>query len=136
MGYSLPAALALKLAHPRRQVVGVTGDGGFMMSVHAISTALQYNLPVIYVVMNDSGLGMVRRHQGNRVIASEFPETDHGAIARGMGAFGVQVRNSEDLADAIEEATRSMKPAVVDVVIDRAANIDDIRASPRRLTET
>ncbi|MEE9198426.1 MAG: thiamine pyrophosphate-binding protein, partial [Dehalococcoidia bacterium] len=76
MGWSMPAALALKLVHPDRPVVGVTGDGGFMMSVHAISTALQYQLPVVYVVMNDSALGMVRHHQGDRTIASEFIETD------------------------------------------------------------
>jgi thiamine pyrophosphate-dependent acetolactate synthase large subunit-like protein len=136
MGWSLPAALALKLAHPEKPVVGVTGDGGFMMSVHAINTALQYDLPVVYVVLNDSALGMVRGHQGDRLIASEFIETDHGAVSRGMGGYGVKVRDSKELPDALREAIASGKPAVVDVVIDRVPNVDDLRASARRLTET
>ena len=136
MGWSLPAALALKLAHPERPVIGVTGDGGFMMSVHAINTALQYDLPVVYVVMNDSGLGMVRNHQGDRLIASEFIETDHGAVARGMGAYGVQVSNPADLPGALRDAIHSGKPAVVDVIIDRGPTVDDLRAAARRPTET
>ena len=72
MGWSLPAALALKLVHPETPVLSVTGDGGFMISVHALSTALQYELPVVCVVMNDSALGMVRHHQDNQRIASEW----------------------------------------------------------------
>ena len=107
-----------------------------MMSVHAINTALQYDLPVVYVVLNDSALGMVRGHQGNRLIASEFIETDHGAISRGMGGYGIKVQDSKDLPNALREAVSSGKPAVVDVVIDRGPNVDDLRASARRLTET
>ena len=136
MGWSMPAALALKLVHPDRPVVGVTGDGGFMMSVHAISTAVQYGLPVVYVVMNDSALGMVRHHQGEKTISAEFAETDHGAIARSMGAHGVQVSDSRRLPDALREALASGKPAVVDVIIDRGPNPDDFRATARRLTDT
>lgn len=136
MGWSLPAALAIKLVHPDRPVVGVTGDGGFMMSVHALNTALQYDLPVVYVVMNDSALGMVRHHQGGRLIASEFIETDNGQIARAMGGYGVQIRDSRDLPDALREAIDSKKPAVVDVVIDHGPNPDDFRVTARRLTDT
>ena len=136
MGWSLPAALALKLVHPDRPVVGVTGDGGFMMSVHALSTAVQYNLPVVYVVFNDSSLGMVRHHQGEKSISSEFAKTDHGAICRSMGGYGVQVSDSREVPDALREAFASGKPAVVDVLIDRGPNPDDFRATARRLTDT
>lgn len=136
MGWSMPAALALKLVHPERPVVGVTGDGGFMMSVHAISTAVQYNLPVVYVVLNDSALGMVRHHQGEKVISAEFANTDHGAIARSMGGFGIRVSDSREVPGALREALASGKPAVVDVIIDRDPNPDDFRATARRLTDT
>ena len=136
MGWSLPAALALKLVHPDRPVVGVTGDGGFMMSVHALSTAVQYNLPVVYVVLNDSSLGMVRHHQGEKSISSEFAKTDHGSICRSMGGYGVQVSDSREVPDALREALASGKPAVVDVLIDRGPNPDDFRATARRLTDT
>ena len=136
MGWSLPASLAIKLVHPERPAVSVTGDGGFMMSVHALSTALQYDLPVVCVVMNDSGLGMVRHHQGSQRIASDFIEADHGAIARGFGAYGVQVQDSRDLADALREAQASGRPAVVDVVIDAEPNPDEFRADMRSATQT
>ena len=136
MGWAMPAALALKLVYPNRQVVGVTGDGGFMMSIHAIQTAVQYKLPVVYVVMNDSALGMVRMNQGDRPMASEFGDVDHGAIARGFGAFGVQVRDPRDLPGALEQALNCGGPAVVDVVISKTASIDDVRNSPRLATET
>ncbi|MEE9198720.1 MAG: thiamine pyrophosphate-dependent enzyme, partial [Dehalococcoidia bacterium] len=63
-------------------------------------------------------------------------ETDHGQIARGMGAYGVQVRDPQELPGALREAIASGKPAIVDVVIDRGPSPDDFRASPRRLTET
>ena len=136
MGWALPAAVALKLARPDQPVVGVTGDGGFMMSVHAISTAVQYQLPVIWVVLNDSALGMVRHHQVGREISSTFVETDHGAVARGMGAWGVQVNDSRQLAQALRDAAASGQPAVVDVIIDRGPSPDDWRLDARGATET
>ena len=136
MGWSLPASLGLKLARLEKPVVSVTGDGGFMMSAHALSTAVQYGLPVVCVVMNDSALGMVRHHQTDRPIASEFIETDHGAVARGLGAYGVQVKDSRQLPEALRKALESGRPAVVDVVIDRGPNPDTFRADMRSDTET
>ena len=119
MGWAVPAAMALKLVHPDRQAVAVTGDGGFMMSVHALSTAVQYEIPMVSVVMNDSALGMVRHGQGNRLIASEFAETDHATIAKGFGAYGVRVDDSRDVGEALRDALGSGRPAVVDVIVDR-----------------
>ena len=136
MGWALPAALAVKLARPEKPAVAVTGDGGFMMAVQALSTAVQYNIPMTCVVMNDSSLGMVRQHQGDRVIVSEFTEIDHAALAKSFGADGVQVTDSKDLPDALRQAQASDKPFVVDVVIDRVPSPDDYRAVPRGATET
>ncbi len=137
MGWSLPASVALKLAYPDRPVACVTGDGGYMMTVNALSTAMQYQLPILCVVFNDGALGMVRHHQTpGRYIASEFAPTDNAAVARGFGAFGVQVNDSRDLPDALRQAVASGLPAVVDVVIDRGPNPDDWRADARRAGET
>ncbi|MCE2465495.1 MAG: hypothetical protein J4G01_05375, partial [Dehalococcoidia bacterium] len=101
-----------------------------------ISTALQYDLPIICVVYNDSALGMVRHHQGDRLIASEFVEADHGAIARGFGAFGAQVSDSRELPRVLREAQASGLPAVIDVIIDRGPTPDDFRADLRTAAET
>ena len=137
MGWGLPAAVALKLAYPDRPVACVTGDGGYMMTVNALSTAMQYNLPILCVVFNDNALGMVLDHQPpGKTIASEFVDTDNAAVARGFGAFGVQVRDSRDLPQALRDATACGLPAVVDVVIDRDPTPDDWRADARRAGET
>ena len=137
MGWGLPAAVALKLAYPDRPVACVTGDGGYMMTVNALSTAMQYKLPILCVVFNDNALGMVLDHQPpGKTIASEFVDTDNAAVARGFGAFGVQVRDSRDLPQALRDATASGLPAVVDVVIDRDPTPDDWRADARRAGET
>ena len=137
MGWGLPAAVGLQIAYPGRPVVCVTGDGGYMMTVNALSTAMQYDLPIICVVFNDGALGMVRHHQApGQYIASEFAETDNAAVARGFGCFGVQVADSRDLPDALRQAQASGRPAVVDVLIDRGPSPDDWRADRRTAGET
>ncbi len=137
MGWALPAAVALKLVYRNRPVTAVTGDGGYMMTVNALSTAMQYDLPMTCVVFNDNALGMVLDHQPRgQEIASEFYPTDNAAIARGFGAYGVHVEDSRDLPDALREAQASGLPAVVDVAIDREPSPDDWRADARRSGET
>lgn len=136
MAWALPAALGLKLVYPNHPVVCVAGDGGFMMSIQALATAVQHHLPVTCVVMNDSALGMVRQHQGKRVIASEFPRQDYAALARGFGVSGIRVEDSRDLPAALIQAQRSGATTVIDVVIDPDPAPDDYRAIPRGPTET
>jgi acetolactate synthase-1/2/3 large subunit len=134
MGWAMPAALGLKVARPSQPAVAVTGDGGFMMSVHTLATAI--DIPFVTVVMNDSGLGMVRQHQGDRVIASTFPDIDHAAIARGFGLEGYRVTHSKELPEAIKEAQSCRKAAVIDVVIDDRPKVDQYRTLAVSLTET
>ena len=137
MGWALPAAVGLKLVYPNQPVVAVTGDGGYMMVVNAISTAVQYDLPIICVVFNNNTLGMVNDHQpeGHK-IASEFHPTNNATVAEGMGAWGVQVNDSKDLPDALRAAQASGKPAVVDVLIDPSPSPDDWRAGAWRAGQT
>ena len=137
MGWALPAAVGLKLVYPNQPVVAVTGDGGYMMVVNAISTAVQYDLPIICVVFNNNTLGMVNDHQpeGHK-IASEFHPTNNATVAEGMGAWGVQVNDSKDLPDALRAALASGKPAVVDVLIDPNPSPDDWRAGAWRAGQT
>jgi acetolactate synthase-1/2/3 large subunit len=117
MSWSLPAALTAKLLYPDRQCVAVCSDG-FAMQNHVLNTALQYDAPVTYVVMNDAQLGMVRQGQGDQPIASEFARTDWAAVARGYGCVGLQVSRPDDIKPAVLEALSGQKPAVVDVTID------------------
>jgi acetolactate synthase-1/2/3 large subunit len=134
MGWAMPAALGVKLARPEEPSVAVTGDGGFMMSAHALATAA--DLPTVTVVFNDSGLGMVRQHQGDRVIASSFPDVDHAAIARGFGLAGFRVTHGKDLPEAIRAAQSLGTAAVIDVVIDDGPSPDVYRTQAVSATET
>jgi len=122
MGWGPPAALTAKLLHPGRPVLSVVGDGGFGMTTHVLSTAVQYNLPVVFLVMNNSVLGNVRDAQkymmGGNAVASEFIDTDFAAIARGYGCQGVRVENPDNLESALTEAFQSSKPTVIDALTE------------------
>ncbi|MFC5745297.1 thiamine pyrophosphate-binding protein [Actinomadura rugatobispora] len=117
MGYAIPAALAAKLVDPSRPAVAVCGDGGFGMSLNGIMTALEQDIPIIVVVMNNNVLGWVYNGLGKRHITAELGEYDFGAVARAMGAEGARVSNSEQFAKAMEEALASNKPYVIDVEV-------------------
>lgn len=128
MGWSVPAAVAAKLLRPERPVMAVTGDGGFVMTSNAISTAVQYDLPLVVVVHNNGGLGMVRENQRPNVISSEFVETNHARICEAYGGWGVQVDDARDVPAAIHDAFAAGMPAVVDVKVDEFEALGQFRA--------
>lgn len=119
VGWSVAAVVTAKLLHPDRPCISISGDGGFSMQIHVLSTALQYKTPVIFVVMNDSGLGMVRETQGSRSIASEYIDTDFAKIANGFGCQGIRVEQPGEFAPALERALKSKVPVVIDVIISK-----------------
>ncbi|MDO9333675.1 MAG: thiamine pyrophosphate-binding protein [Dehalococcoidales bacterium] len=116
MGWGPPAALAVKLLYPDRPVLSVSGDGGFAMVTHVLSTALQYKLPIVFLVMNNSCLGMIRDGQRGKIVCSEFIDTDFAAIARAYGCNGVRIDKPEALAPAIKKAFKATIPTVIDVI--------------------
>lgn len=119
MGWAPPAAVAAKLLYPERTCVSVSSDGGFAMSLHVLSTALQYRAPTIFVVMNDSALGWVRDDRLDRPDIAEYIDTDFAAIARGFGCQGIRVEKPQDIAPALEKAKTAHVPTVIDVVVSR-----------------
>jgi acetolactate synthase-1/2/3 large subunit len=116
MGYAVPAALAGKLLYPDRQVLSVSGDGGFSMALNGIMTARDENIPIVSVILNNSVLGWVKHGQGNRTINSSFAEMNFADIARAIGVNGIRVTEPDAIGGAIEEALASGKPTVVDIV--------------------
>ena len=119
MGWGAPAAVGAQLVYPDRPVVSVSGDGGFSMSVHVIATAVQYDLPVVFVVMNNSALGMIATGDLGGDSPAAFSDTDFAAVARGFGAEGLRVENPAEIQDAVKEALRKGRPTVVDVIHGR-----------------
>ena len=128
MGWAIPAAVGAKEVLRDRPVMAVTGDGGFVMTSNALSTAVQYDLPIVVVVLNDGGLGMVRENQRPDVIASEFVDTNHARIGEAYGGWGVQVEDPRDLPAALHDAFASGKPSVVDVKTDPFEPFGQFRA--------
>lgn len=115
MGYAIPAAMAAKLAYPKRTAVAVCGDGGFAIGMNGLMTALDENIPITVVVFNNSALGWVRHGQRERNIACDFGNFDYAAIARSIGCDGVRVEHPRELAPALSKALASPRPTVVEV---------------------
>jgi len=126
MGYAVPAAMAAKLATPDRPVLAVCGDGGFAMSIHALMTALQENLPIGVLVFNNGALGWVLHGMGEKAVAAAFDPFDHAAIARSLGCDGVRVESVSDLRDAIKAFPDATKPFVIDVPTSLATSFRDV----------
>ena len=122
MGWSLPAAAAAKLVYPRRNIICLVGDGGAAMTLNALSTCVQHDLPITVIVSNNKGLGMVRDNMKDRRIAVDFSDIDFAMVARGMGCHGVRVDRADGLISAIEEARHRRVPTVIDVTVDPAAS--------------
>ncbi|MET7400374.1 thiamine pyrophosphate-binding protein [Dactylosporangium sp. NPDC005572] len=117
MGYAIPAALAAKLVDRSRPVVAVCGDGGFGMSMNGLLTALEQDIPIVVVVLNNAALGWVYNGLGKRQITAELGHYDYAAISRAMGCGGTRVETSEQLTAALEEALADHgRPWVIDVV--------------------
>lgn len=115
MGYAIPSALAAKLIYPRRQVVAVSGDGGFAIGMNGLMTAKEENVPIVSVVFNNGALGWVKHGQGDRNIACDFADFDHAEIARAIGCNGIRVEHPSQLEPALKAALASEQPTVVDV---------------------
>ena len=123
VGGSLPIALGVKLARPDRPVLCASGDMGAMMNIGELETAVRENIPVVYVVFNDQGLGNERafqnEHFGGRFFAVDYRNPDFGALAKVFGCHGEHVTKPGELEGALQRAFASGKPAVVDVMIDQ-----------------
>jgi acetolactate synthase I/II/III large subunit len=126
MGYAIPAAMGAKLAAPDRTVVAVCGDGGFAMTMHALMTAIQENLPIGVVVLNNEALGWVLHGMGAEAVAASFAAFDHAAIARAIGCDGIRVTTVQELGDAIKRLDGLTTPLVIDVPTSLALSFKDM----------
>ena len=121
MANALPQAIGAQFTDPRRQVVSMSGDGGFSMLMGDFLTLVQYELPVKVVLFNNSSLGMVELEMlvsGLPSYGTTNQNPDFAAVARACGAYGVRVEKPKQLAGALKDAFRHRGPALVDVVTD------------------
>jgi acetolactate synthase-1/2/3 large subunit len=116
MGWSAPAAVAAAL-ETEKDVVSVSGDGGFSMAASAVETAVEYGVAPVFVVLNDSGLGMVRQ-MDDGIPETSFRDTDFVGLAEAYGARGERVVDPGKLDGALADALAASEPVVLDVRID------------------
>jgi acetolactate synthase-1/2/3 large subunit len=129
MGYGVPAAVAAKLVHPDRLVVGFCGDGGFLMTAQELATACQEGAGPVILVFDNGMYGTIRMHQERRfpgrVIGTRLTNPDFTALARAYGLYGAAVARTEDFAPAFEEAlahTRAhRRAALIALAVDPEA---------------
>lgn len=134
MGFGVCGVLGAKLAAPDKPCVAVCGDGGFMMTPHILCTAVEYDIPAVWVIFNNYGWNVIR-HQANaawpdREIVTSFKRDKEGtlynpdfaALAKACGANGEQVTRPGDLKDVLQHAIQANEPFVIDVVVERDAS--------------
>jgi acetolactate synthase-1/2/3 large subunit len=134
MGFGVAGLLGAKLAAPNRPCVGVVGDGAFFMHANVLGTAVEYALPVVWVVWNNyayaSIRGLQRGYLGGRELATDFkhPQTgapynpDFAAMARAAGVEGVRIDRAGDLGDAVRTGIASGRPYLIDANIGADRN--------------
>ena len=126
MGFALPGALGAKLAFPERAVVAMTGDGGFLMNVQELETAVRMGLSVIVVVWVDNDLNLIstkQKHEFGKSVFTKFDNPDFVQIARSFGAQGFHVKSVREFSETMQRAkTISGVPVVIAVDVDYSRN--------------
>ncbi|MGM0350036.1 thiamine pyrophosphate-dependent enzyme, partial [Streptomyces sp. Adlamb9] len=132
LGVGIPGAIAAKLAHPDRTVVGFTGDGGSMYTIQALWTAARYDIGALFVICNNSGYKLlelnieeywrsvgVAAHEQPRIFDLSTPAIDFVTLARSLGVPGVRVEKPEQAKAAVEQALGTPGPFLIDLVTGR-----------------
>ena len=131
MGFGFPAAIAAKLIYPERTVVGVAGDGCFLMAASDLATAVQYGANFPTIVVDNGSYGTIRMHQEReypgRVSSTDLRNPDFAAYARSFGAWGATVTKTGDFAPAFTEALKQSTPSLLHV----KTSVEDILPGKR-----
>ncbi|MEA2660866.1 MAG: acetolactate synthase large subunit [Chloroflexota bacterium] len=127
MGYALPAAIGAQLGRPTSEIWAIAGDGGAQMTIHELGTAVQERTPVKLAIMNNGYLGMVRQWQqlfhDGRISQTPISSPDYVQLASAYGVLGLCVEQRADLGPALARAKAHDGPVVLDIRIEREANV-------------
>jgi acetolactate synthase-1/2/3 large subunit len=127
MGYALPAAIGAQMGRPASEVWAIAGDGGAQMTIQELGTAVQEQTPVKLAILNNGYLGMVRQWQqlfhDGRISQTPISSPDYVKLADAYGVFGLCVERRTDLGPALARAKAHHGPVVLDIRIEREANV-------------
>ena len=125
MGIGLPGAIAAKLAEPERRVVAVTGDGGLLMNIQELETAVRLRVAFVVLIFRDDGYGVIRwkqQKQFGRTAGVEFGNPDFVVLAHAFGCEGVRIKAARELRPALERALQARVPVLIDCPVDYREN--------------
>jgi acetolactate synthase I/II/III large subunit len=127
MGYGLPAAIGVQIAHPKKLVVDIAGEASILMNMQEISTAVQYRLPVKIFILNNEYMGMVRQWQEllhDKNYSESYTEAlpDFVKLAEAYGAVGIRAKTPDELDKKIIEMINSDQPVIFDCLVDKQEN--------------
>jgi acetolactate synthase-1/2/3 large subunit len=131
MGFGFPAGIAAKVMYPDRDVIALAGDGCFLMTGQELATAVQYNVRLVTLVIDNGAYGTIRMYQERdypgRVMATRLRNPDFAEYARAFGAWGATVERTEDFAEAFAAARKCAGPSIVHV----KTSVEDILPGQR-----
>jgi len=127
MGYGLPAAVGVQVAHPKKLVVDIAGEASILMNIQEMSTAVQYNLPVKIFILNNQYMGMVRQwqellHEKNYSESYSKALPDFVKLAEAYGCVGIRAEDPDELNEKIEEMINIDGPVIFDCLVDQNEN--------------
>jgi acetolactate synthase I/II/III large subunit len=127
MGYGLPAAIGVQVAHPKKLVVDIAGEASILMNMQEISTAVQYRLPIKIFILNNEYMGMVRQWQEllhDKNYSESYTEAlpDFVKLAEAYGAVGIRAQTPDELDEKIKEMINSDQPVIFDCLVDKQEN--------------
>ena len=139
MGFGVPAAIGAQFGNPGATVIDIDGDGSFCMTMQEVITAVHYQQPVKFVVLDNSYLGMVRQWQElfwkKRYSGVHHPCPDFATVANGFGAKGMRVEDPSELDDALSEMLRHEGPVVLSVQVEKEENVYPMVPAGKSLDE-
>ena len=127
MGYGLPAAVGVQIAHPDKLVVDIAGEASVLMTMQEMSTAVQYNLPIKIFILNNEYMGMVRQwqellHEKNYSESYTAALPDFVKLAEAYGCVGIRAKTPDELDQKIQEMIDVKKPVIFDCLVDKEEN--------------
>ncbi len=127
MGYGLPAAVGVQIAHPKKLVIDIAGEASVLMTMQEMSTAVQYNLPIKIFILNNEYMGMVRQwqellHDKNYSESYTAALPDFVKLAEAYGCVGIRATNPNELDDKIIEMLNTDRPVIFDCLVDKQEN--------------
>lgn len=126
MGIALPGGIAAKMVYPERKIMTVSGDGGFLMNIQELETAVRLKVPTVNMIWSDGTFGLIEWKQLNKhghAFGTRFNNPDWVKLAQSYGAKGIRVKEGDDLKVVLKKAFKSKVPVVIDCPVDYTENI-------------